>query len=425
MLKRALLLAALLMQLSPSPAGAQDTGQGLMQQPSPSPAGAQDTGQGLMQLKAGAVDTSPHFKELHLAPSTCEAPCLDFALSAELENDWIFAATPNSLKSNTLFPTLESVLIFAPVNHVRLIGDFIFEPVIDPQPGQSTYFKDLGAYVYQLFAEFEYGPFNVQVGKIHPSFGQAWDVTPGIHGADIPGNYELEERWGIGGAYDFDALGFDNVFQATIFTTDRTPLSGSIFTHRPRLKLSDGGAGNTKGVSSVSVTLDGCVRGAPIDCYAEGDVGYNLGFRYQRPGQGDTAGELGFVAGANKTLIFDEKTVRLFAEAAYFQHFEGSKDNALFLTGSGELDIGQWSYSLAYTLQQNLSGGTNQLAELAVGYNFGDWLSLAGEEWSVTAGYTFNRDNGQDIHLLGLLFTVDFNGSFPSATTKRGVKKLY
>ena len=147
------------------------------------------------------------------------APCIDYALSAELENDWVFAATPPSLRSNDLYPTLESAIILAPLSHVRLIGDFIFEPVKDPPPGRSTAFADLGAYVDQLYLEVEYGAFNLQAGKIHPSFGQAWDVAPGLHATDIPGNYELEERIGIGAAYEFDALGFDNVLQASLFTT--------------------------------------------------------------------------------------------------------------------------------------------------------------------------------------------------------------
>src|SRR5260221_13496047 len=398
MLKRILLFAALLLGL-PSTAAA--------------------ASQGLNQLKAGAVDTSPYYKELHLAPSTCAAPCVDYALSAELENDWVFAASPASLKSNDLYPTLESAVILAPLNHVRLIGDFIFEPVNDPQPGQSTAFKDLGAYVDQLFMELEYEAFNLQVGKIHPSFGQAWDVTPGLFSTDIPGNYELEERMGIGIAYGFDALGFDNVLQASNFTTDRTVLSGSIFTHRQRTRVSDGGAGNTGGVSSVSATLDGCVGGAPVDCYADGDFGYNLGTRFQRPGNGDTAGELGFVGGGHRPVTFREITVRLFAEAAFFRNFEGSRDNALFLTASSEVDIDAMSYSLAYTLQQNLSGGSNQLVEIAAGYNLGEAHSLVGEEWSVTVGYSFNRNEGQDTHLFGVLFTVDLNGTLPSTGVGR------
>ena len=383
------------------------------------PAAAVAASQGLNQLKAGAVDTSPHYKELHMAPSSCVAPCIDYALSAELENDWVFAATPPSLRSNDLYPTLESAIILTPLSHVRLIGDFIFEPVKDPPPGRSTAFADLGAYVDQLYLEVEYGAFNLQAGKIHPSFGQAWDVAPGLHATDIPGNYELEERIGIGAAYEFDALGLDNVLQASLFTTDRTVLSGSIFTHRPRTRLSDGGAGNTAGVSSVSMTLDGCVGGAPVDCYADGELGYNLGARFQRPGEGDTAGELGFVAGANKTLIFDDMTVRLFGEVAFFRNFEGSRDDALFLTASTELDIDAISCSLAYTLQQNLSGGSNQLVELAAGYDLGEAFSLVGEEWSIAVGYSFNRNEGQDTHLIGILFTVDLNGSLPSTTAAR------
>src|SRR5437762_6159707 len=141
------------------------------------PSAAAAASQGLNQLKAGAVDTSPHYKELHMAPSTCAAPCIDYALSAELEDDWIFAATPPSLKSNDLYPTLESAIILAPLNHVRLIGDFIFEPVKDPPPGRSTAFADLGAYVDQLYLEVEYCAFKLQLSKVHLYHDCGWDGT--------------------------------------------------------------------------------------------------------------------------------------------------------------------------------------------------------------------------------------------------------
>jgi hypothetical protein len=99
-------------------------------------------------------------------------------------------------------------------------------------------------------------------------------VTPGLHGDDISGNYELEERIGAEAAYAFDAFGMEHILQASAFTTDRTALSGSVFTHRPQTHLSDGGAGNTDGVSSFSVTLDGCLGASGLDCYSNGDFGY-------------------------------------------------------------------------------------------------------------------------------------------------------
>ncbi len=112
-------------------------------------------------------------------------------------------------------------------------------------------------------------------------------------------------------------------------------------------------------------------------------------------------------------------TVRLLGEVAFFRHFEGSPDDALFVTASTELDIDGVSYSLAYTLQQNLPGGSSQLVELAAGYNLGEAYSLMGEEWSVAVGYSFNRNEGRDTHLFGILFTVDLNGSLPSVPAGR------
>jgi hypothetical protein len=380
-----------------------------------------NSSQGLNELKSGAVDTTPHAKELHLVPSTCQAPCIDYDLSAELEDDWIFAASPSSIRSNNLYPTLESVIVAAPIDHLSVYSDFIFEPVIDEPAGRNQAFDNLGAYVYQLFVAYDWGPFNLEVGKFHPPFGHAWDWPPGLHATDLAGNYELEERLGMGGAYSLDAFGFENIVQLSAFTTDRGPLSGSIFTHRPRTRLSDGGAGNTRGVSSIVMTLDGCSGGDAVDCYSDGDFGYNLGLRYQRAGQGDIAAERGVVAGVNKTFVLDQMTVRLFDEVAYFRDFEGSSGNALFLTTSGELDIEPVSYSLAYSIQKDLPGGSNQLVELAAGYNFGEALSLAGEEWSIAVGYTFERDHGENSHLLGLLLSIDYSGSLPSAGL--GLKK--
>jgi hypothetical protein len=363
---------------------------------------------------AAAADASQHLKELHLIPSICQAPCIEYRNSTELQNDWTFAASPSSLTSNNLYPTIETDVVIAPVDRLELVGDIIFEPVEDVAPGRNQAFNNLGAYADQLFVGFATGPVNLQAGKIHPAFGRAWDVTPGLHSTDIPGNYELEERIGAGAAYGFDAYGFQSIFQTSAFTVDRTVLSESVFTDRHRARLSDGGAGNTSGLSSLAVQLDSCLGAAAVDCYADGDFGYQLAGRYQQAGRGDAGDELGFVASANKSIAFDEKTVRLFGEAAYFRNFEGSSDNALFLTASGELEIDPMSYSLAYTRQQNLpSGGSDQLIEVAAAYDLGEAMSLAGEEWSIAMGYSFRRNEGQDTHILAVLLTIDFSGSFP------------
>ena len=378
-----------------------------------------------LSVNHAAAQEPPHLKELHLIPAYCPPPCVDYEVSAEFQNDWVFAAEPSSLTSNNLYPTVETVFAVAPLNHLRLVGDFIYEPVLDVTPGQSAAFTDLGLYADQLYAQFEAGPFNLQAGKIHPPFGRAWDVTPGLHGDDISGNYELEERIGADAAYAFDAFGMEHILQASAFTTDRTALSGSVFTHRPQTHLADGGAGNTDGVSSFSVTLDGCLGASRLDCYSNGDFGYQFAGLYQKKGragvdeEGDpiaASTERGLAASVNKSLTFGDKTLILFGEAAYFKRFEGTADNALFLTASGELKIDPMSYSLAYSSQQDLTANSRDtLIELAVSYDLGEDFSVAGEQWSIGAGYTFerNQDGNTDTHLFGVLLTIDFNGSFP------------
>jgi hypothetical protein len=378
-----------------------------------------------LPVATAAAQEPPHFKELHLIPSYCLAPCIDYQLSAELENDWIFAADPSSLTSNNLYPTLETVVSVAPVNHLRLVGDFIYEPVLDVSPGQSEAFNDLGLYADQLYAQLEAGPFNLQVGKIHPPFGRAWDVTPGLHGTDIADNYEVEERIGVDAAYAFDGFGIEHVLQVSAFTTDRTALSGSAFTHRPQTHLSDGGAGNTDGVSSFSVTLDGCRGASGMNCYSDGDFGYQLAGIYQKKGrdgldeEGDSIqafDERGLAASVNKSIAFDETTLILFGEAAYFDRFQGTADDALFLTASGQLEVDPMSYSLACSSQLNsTSSPSDELVELAASYDLSKYFSVAGEQWSIGAGYTFehNEDQNTNTHLLGVLLTIDFNGKFP------------
>ena len=364
---------------------------------------------------AGAADVRGGAKAISLIPSICQAPCIDYAINAELEDDGIFATSPSSLTSNNLEPTLESEISIAPVDHLRFVSKLTLEQVVDPEPGQSEAFRHIGGLVEQLYVEYDDGPWMLQAGKIHPAFGRGWDSPPGLHATDIPGNYELDERIGAGGAYGFNLGEFEHEVQASVFTIDRTVLSDSLFTNRGRTRLSAGGAGNTRGLSSVALSLDGCLGAAPVDCYDDGDFGYQLAGLYQRAGKGDANDELGFVASVNKGMTFDTKIVRLIGEAAYFRNFEGSSDDALFLTASGELEIDQMTYSLAYTLQQNLpSSGpdtSEQLVDLTASYQLGNSFSLAGEEWAVGLGYAFDRNDAEDTHTITLLFAVDFNGT--------------
>jgi hypothetical protein len=154
---------------------------------------------------AAAQNPAPSLRELYLTPSYCLAPSLDYVLGLDLEYDR--TTDRDKQVTNSLYPTLEPFVAVAPVDHLRFIGDFVLEPVIDEELGEDYLFSGLGAYVAQLYAQVESGAFNLQAGKIHIPFGEAWDVTPGLF-AEIPGSYEIDERIGANAGYDFSLLGF-------------------------------------------------------------------------------------------------------------------------------------------------------------------------------------------------------------------------
>jgi hypothetical protein len=368
---------------------------------------------------------NPKLKDLHLTPAYCLAPCFDYNVGVELEFDGLSTSGEEPGSTYSLYPTIEPILVLAPVDHFRIVGDFVFEPVLDETLGQNYVFDNLGAYVYALFGQFEFGAVNVQVGKIHPPFGEAFNYLPGLFASDISGSYEIEERIGVNAAYDFDLFAMDTVLQASAFTTDRTILSGSIINHRPRTRLSDGGAGNTAGISSFAVTLDGCSGASALECYGIGDWGYQVAALYQRAGQGgvdedgdpiESFDERGLAASLNRSLPLGRNTLTLFGEAAYFDGFEGSSENAAFATASAELEVDPVTYSLVYGYQKNLgSRVVDQAIEVALSYDLGQYVQFGNEEWSIDAAYAFNRsqEDGTDSHLFGVVLTVDFNGSIP------------
>lgn len=376
-------------------------------------------------LPATAQEYESKLRDLHLSPSYCMAPCLDYDLGVELEFDNLSTTGPTSPSSYSLYPTIEPIITIAPIDHLRFVGDFVFEPVLDETVGQNSIFDDLGAYVYGLYAELEFGPFNLQAGKIHPPFGEAFNYLPGLFASDIPGSYELEERIGANAAYDFDAFAMDTVVQASAFTTDRSILSSSIFTRRPRTLLGDGGAGNTPGISSFALTLDGCSGASALECYGNGDWGYQIAGLYQRAGRGgldedgdpiEAFDEKGAAVSLNRSLAFGGNTLTLFAEAAYFDGFEGTSENAAFLTTSAELEVDPVSYSIVYAAQNNFKSNTlDQAIEVAAFYDLSNYIDIGKADWSIGAAYAFNRseEENTDSHLFGVVLEIDFSGSYP------------
>lgn len=351
----------------------------------------------------------------------CAAPCAGYEITTELQNDWIFAADPGRLKSDILQPTVTADIFFRPVQPLKAVASIITEPVIDPLPGETQIFEDIGTYVGELYAVAELPPVMLRAGKFDTVFSLVSEQAPGINATELASDIDADERLGAELTLAFDAWGLDHALAASAFTTDRSFLAGSLFARRPRTRLTDGGAGNTGGISSVSLLLTGCQDAAPASCYDDGRLGYRLGYRHQRAGEGidadDPAGdEDAFLAAIFKRIDLGGQTLRLLAEALYARNFEGEADDALFLTAAAALDVGRMRYVATYTRQRDLIAGEpdtrRHLADLEILYASEDDTPFAGARWEWGGAYTYFRDDeGEDAHLFSLRATFVFGGS--------------
>lgn len=355
----------------------------------------------------------------------CTEPCAGYEIAAELQHDWIFSADPSSLQSHVLQPTVISEYFLAPVDFLKLIATIVTEPVVDPLPGDTAVFEGVGTYVGELYAELDAGPATVRAGKFDTVLSLASEVASGIHDAELASQLDADERIGAEVVFGFEGFGLNHGLAATAYTTDRSILSEGLFTHRGRASLSDGGAGNSSGVSSVSVTLSGCQDAAPEECHEDGSFGYRFGFRDQNAGQPtqeqiddgiSASDEQAFLAGTIKNFELDEMKLRLLAEAAYLRNFEAGPDDALILTGSAALDIDQMRYIAALSHQRNLIAGESDtrsyLADVEAIYISSDDRPFAGARWTLGTAYTYARnDDAETSHTLSLRATLGFVGS--------------
>ena len=370
----------------------------------------------LALLAASCLSITSVFAADAAVPDECVGPCLVYTGSFELLAEWQHPSDSTIANSYLLLPTSENNFQFKANDSFSIMANVVSEKVINADPGANQIFSGLGTYVDVLQAQYNFENVSIWGGKIHPAFGRAWDVTPGLHGTELAEAYNLAERIGGGASYSFDAGRFSNTLQASAFTVDRTLLSESIFNNRGRTSLADGGAGNAGGVSSFAVSLDSCIGAETDSCYDEGAFGYQLAARYQKGGVGADGNELGFLGSLNKSFAMsDETTLRLLGEAAWFRNFEGSADNALVFTGSAALETGAKTYSIAYSQQRNLVAGgadtTEHLFDATAMYNLGEGASLAGEKWSLGVGYSLASADGENVQTIGLKLSTAFAGN--------------
>lgn len=333
-------------------------------------------------------------------------PFISGELLVELENDNVFDSNDPANEFNSLYPTVELAVIFGMTEWLSANLGVTLEQVLEQD--DDNYFADIGAFVDTLNVEFSVLDATIIAGKYAPTFGRAWDETPGLFSTELNEDYEITEMIGFTAAYDFD-LGDSGTHTLTgnLFFVDTTFLSESAFTNRGRVRLADGGPANTEQLDNFSITLDGA------DFAAVPGLTYNLGFTYLSAGETEVADQQGYVFGLGYgTDLTNGATLALLGEVAYFNNAGGTLDDATYFTAGVGIEQGPWHGEAAASFRMvDLDGGGSEdtsLFQVSGGYVFDNDLDLS-------VGYVYTDEDGTYTHKVGVLLSKSFSFATPGA----------
>lgn len=289
--------------------------------------------------------------------------------SIEIQNDNTYESDDPDAEINDLYTTIESGMVLSFSDTFSLQNTLMIEPVLDPEPGKDRTFDDTALYVEEIKFNYEKDSFALFAGKFNPSYGWAWDKTAGVYGTDLPEDYEMTGKIGAGASFKFGpdskhSLTFNTFFADTSFLSDTT--------HKDTETLSkeDGGVSNTEDFSSYSLSLEGEI----IE-----NFGYQLSHSILEAGEGDENDEKGYSASLEYSLELSKDCQLVpFVEYASFDSYEGSKEDADYLTGSLSLEIRSFNISAAYT-SRDFEGEddiSDYQYQFSTGYAFENGFSL-------------------------------------------------
>ncbi|MCP5039687.1 MAG: hypothetical protein GY944_01580 [bacterium] len=321
-------------------------------------------------------------------------------ISVETQNDSTYRSQDDESEINDLYLTIEPNFAFGFGEQVSLETALVLEPVSDPGPSENRYVEDQGIFVEQLFLQYATRRWGVRAGKLNPHFGIAWDVAPGIYGADMAEDYEITERIGAGGFLQLgnDRAGFHRL-AADIFLADTTFLSRSTLNERGRRRRSDAGPSNTAAPRSFSLTIES----EQIPTLA--GLGYHLGFSRQKS-EGGGRDEYGYVAALAYAFSPGEDiAVELLSEYAYQHGAEGERLNRHYVTQSGVISWKHWNLAVSSTLRDCEALGErsrDHLVQLSTGYEFEVGLTI-------DVGWRRSQEDGTTSQAIGVLLGYALN----------------
>jgi len=341
---------------------------------------------------------------LTLAPYAAQAgpsPRVTGSLSVEIQNDNTFHADDLSEERNELGTLTEASVSVLLAKGLSINTGLTFEAVTDPRPSEDRVFQDHGLYVEVATLSYETDRFSLYAGKFGPNFSIAFDAAAGVYGTDMSeDDVELAEFVGFGGSYTIGQTALGSLTaSASLFTADRSALSNSIFTKRGRTSLDDAGPGNTRGLKSFAVALDGdSIKG--LD-----GLRYHIGFAKLGTEGGLAERRLAIAAEWAIATAAGVTVTPLLEYVRFWQAGGNAGENRHYYTVSLMTEYRRWNIALAYTGRtarqaapqpMALSLSNSRQFQVSAGYSFTDNLSL-------DIGYKVAREGGSTSKTAGAL----------------------
>jgi len=334
-----------------------------------------------------AAPVTAHAQQTVDAPDKVDGPVITGNLLLQLQTDKIVsgpAATnydPNSYLSDSPF----NAALFLD-RHWSLQGTLYLNQV--GSPAGAAFLQGQGLYLQQAFVNYDGDRLIAFAGKFNPQFGMFWGAAPGIYGNNFAENdYWLTEGIGAGAGIRFAGLGQDSLSLSAWFR-DNTALSTSLFdrprfgqpsTVRPgRLRYGNGGAGNTHGPTSATLSwraqdaagIDGLQTNVDLASLDHGTDGTRrqtmlaVGAQYQIPLSGDWS-------------------LAPLAEYVGIWNLGGAPggvgQDRTYLNAGTALNWGGWQASAVFGLRDTEGGPTSprdRLYTASVGYTFDNGIGL-------------------------------------------------
>lgn len=311
--------------------------------------------------------------------AAADTPRVEGELLFEANNLNIFESDDPDSEINDLYGEIELAPTFVLTDTLSIGGVLKLERVTDPDPGDDTYFENLGAFVEELYLSFANDRLGILGGKFNPAFGLSFDAMPGVFAEEIgKEDIELAERIGFSGHVNFGSEQFgQSTITASVFFADTTELSNSVFDERGRVREIDGGASNTEDLSSYAIAWD-------VENVAglEG-LHAHLAYRHQEAGLGDFDDDDGIVAALYGEFELANGLIwRPFVEYADLNSAGGAPGDRRLWQVASTLQINKWRLNASYVdreIESQILGGSDfddQVIEVTAGYDFDSGLSL-------------------------------------------------